>query len=275
VNRPRLDSKTVVIIGGTTGLGLSAAKAFLNSGARVVAVGRNPESVRAAQLELGGDAFVLSADAARSDTAPQAIEQALNRFGGFHGLYHVAGGSGRRMGDGPLHELTDAGWEATLNLNLTSVFYSNRAAVLQFQRQKSGGSILNLTSVLAYSPSPRFFATHAYATAKAAIIGLTCTSAAYYASASIRFNALAPALVETPMAQRAVQDDSIRQFIHTKQPLEGGRVGQPEDTDAAAVFFLSDDSRFITGQVLAVDGGWSVSEGQYPPDPPHPGPGES
>lgn len=275
MNRPRLDSKTVVIIGGTTGLGLSAAKAFLNSGARVVAVGRNPESVRAAQLELGGDAFVLSADAARSDTAPQAIEQALNRFGGFHGLYHVAGGSGRRMGDGPLHELTDAGWEATLNLNLTSVFYSNRAAVLQFQRQKSGGSILNLTSVLAYSPSPRFFATHAYATAKAAIIGLTCTSAAYYASASIRFNALAPALVETPMAQRAVQDDSIRQFIHTKQPLEGGRVGQPEDTDAAAVFFLSDDSRFITGQVLAVDGGWSVSEGQYPPDPPHPGPGES
>jgi NAD(P)-dependent dehydrogenase (short-subunit alcohol dehydrogenase family) len=275
VNRPRLDSKTVVIIGGTTGLGLSAAKAFLNSGARVVAVGRNPESVRAAQLELGGDVFVLSADAARSDTAPQAIEQALNRFGGFHGLYHVAGGSGRRMGDGPLHELTDAGWEATLNLNLTSVFYSNRAAVLQFQRQKSGGSILNLTSVLAYSPSPRFFATHAYATAKAAIIGLTCTSAAYYASASIRFNALAPALVETPMAQRAVQDDSIRQFIHTKQPLEGGRVGQPEDTDAAAVFFLSDDSRFITGQVLAVDGGWSVSEGQYPPDPPHPGPGES
>ena len=275
MNRPRLDSKTVVIIGGTTGLGLSAAKAFLNSGARVVAVGRNPESVRAAQLELGGDAFVLSADAARSDTAPQAIEEALTRFGGFHGLYHVAGGSGRRMGDGPLHELTDAGWEATLNLNLTSVFYSNRAAVLQFQRQKSGGSILNLTSVLAYSPSPRFFATHAYATAKAAIIGLTCTSAAYYASASIRFNALAPALVETPMAQRAVQDDSIRQFIHTKQPLDGGRVGQPEDTDAAAVFFLSDDSRFITGQMLAVDGGWSVSEGQYPPDPPHPGPGES
>ena len=71
------------------------------------------------------------------------------------------------------------------------------------------------------------------------------------------------------MAQRAVQDDSIRQFIQTKQPLEGGRVGQPKDTDAAAVFFLSDDSRFITGQVLAVDGGWSVTEGQYPQDPSH------
>jgi NAD(P)-dependent dehydrogenase (short-subunit alcohol dehydrogenase family) len=269
VNRPRLDSKTVVIIGGTTGLGLSAAKAFLSSGARVVAVGRNPDSVQTAQIELGSDAFVLSADAARSDTAPRAIEEALNRFGGFHGLYHVAGGSGRRMGDGPLHELTDAGWDATLNLNLSSVFYSNRAAVLQFQRQKSGGSILNLTSVLAYSPSPKFFATHAYATAKAAIIGLTRTSAAYYASVNIRFNALAPALVETPMAQRAVQDDSIRQFIQTKQPLEGGRVGQPKDTDAAAVFFLSDDSRFITGQVLAVDGGWSVTEGQYPQDPSH------
>ena len=72
---------------------------------------------------------------------------------------------------------------------------------------------------------------------------------------------IAPALVDTPMAQRAVGNDAIQQFIRAKQPLDGGRVGRPEDLDAAVVYFLSDESRYVTGQVLAVDGGWSVSEG--------------
>ena len=116
-------------------------------------------------------------------------------------------------------------------------------------------------SVLGFSPSPKFFATHAYATAKAAIIGLTTAAAAHYARQNIRFNVLAPALVATPMSQRAQDDEAIMQFIRAKQPLDGGRIGQPEDLDSAAVFFMSDESKFATGQVLAIDGGWSVSEG--------------
>jgi NAD(P)-dependent dehydrogenase (short-subunit alcohol dehydrogenase family) len=118
--------------------------------------------------------------------------------------------------------------------------------------------------VLGWSPSPRFFATHAYAATKAAIIGLTKSAAAYYAPQRIRCNVLAPALVETPMAQRAAADETILQFIRTKQPLEGGRIGQPSDLDAAAVYFMSDGSVFTTGQVLAIDGGWTVSDGQIP-----------
>jgi NAD(P)-dependent dehydrogenase (short-subunit alcohol dehydrogenase family) len=167
------------------------------------------------------------------------------------------------MGDGPLHEITDEGWESTFRLNLTSLFYSNRAAVRQFLGQDSGGTILNMGSVLGHSPSPRYFSTHAYAAAKAAIVGLTTASAAHYASAGIRFNVLAPALVETPMSRRAANDPEILSFIRTKQPLDGGRIGQPSDLDAAAVYFMSDASRFTTGQVLAVDGGWSISEGQW------------
>src|SRR5439155_11188910 len=119
-------------------------------------------------------------------------------------------------------------------------------------------------SVLGFSPSPKFFATHAYAATKSAVIGFTKTSAAYYASQQIRFNVLAPALVETPMAARAAGDETILKFIATKQPLDGGRIGRAEDLDAAVVFFLSDQSRFATGQVLAIDGGWCVAEGQYP-----------
>jgi NAD(P)-dependent dehydrogenase (short-subunit alcohol dehydrogenase family) len=130
-------------------------------------------------------------------------------------------------------------------------------------RQEQGGAILNMGSVLGWSPSPRFFATHAYAAAKAGIIGFTKAIAAYYATQRIRCNVLAPGLVETPMAQRAARNKAILRFIRSKQPLDGGRIGQPADLDAAAIYFMSDESRFVTGQVLAVDGGWCLGEGQY------------
>ncbi len=259
-----LAGKILVVIGGTTGLGLSAARAFVEAGAKVVALGRNEESLQSALAELGDAARGLTGDAADSASAPAAIELARSAFGDFHGLYHVAGGSGRKAGDGPLHELSDEGWDYTMQLNLTSIMYSNRAAVRQFLAQKSEGAILNMGSVLGASPSPHFFATHAYAAAKSAIIGFTKSIAAYYASANIRCNVLAPALVDTPMARRAANDETINAFIHTKQPLDGGRIGHPNDLDAAAVYFMSDGARFTTGQVLSVDGGWSVSEGQVP-----------
>ena len=258
----KLPNKVLVVVGGTTGIGLSAAKAFVEEGAKVVLVGRNAENVKTAQKVFGKSAQAMAGDATEPKTAAKAIQTALKTFGAFHGLYHVAGGSGRKKGDGPLHEITDDGWEYTLHLNLTSLFYSNRAAVQQFLRQKSGGSILNMSSVLGWSPSPRFFSTHAYAAAKAAVIGVTRSAAACYAPQNIRFNALAPALVATPMSKRAQSDEAILQFIASKQPIDGGRIGMPQDLDAAAVFFLSDESKFVTGQVLAVDGGWCVSEGQ-------------
>jgi len=118
--------------------------------------------------------------------------------------------------------------------------------------------------VLAFSPSGQHFATHSYAAAKSAIIGLTRSCASRYAANHIRFNALAPGLVQTSMAQRAAGDPSIMAFIKSKQPLDGGRIGQASDLDAAAVFFMSDSAGFTTGQVLAVDGGWSVTEGLGP-----------
>lgn len=261
-----LADKVIVIVGGTTGLGRAAAAAILASGARgVVVTGRSAESAGRAVAELGARADAVVGDAAEAAHAPAAIARAVERFGGFHGLYHVAGGSGRRMGDGPLHELTDEGWRATVDLNLTSLVYSNRAAVRQFLAQGGGGAILNMGSVLGWSPSPRFFATHAYAATKSAVVGFTRSIASYYAPQSIRANVLAPALVETPMARRAASDRAILDFVSTKQPLDGGRIGRPDDCDGAAVFLLSDSARFVTGQVLAVDGGWTVSEGQIPP----------
>lgn len=261
--QPMLENKKIVIIGGTTGLGLSAAQAFLTAGAKIVVVGRNEESVHSAHTTLGENAIALSGNAIEETTALAAINTCIEKFGDFDGLYHVAGGSGRKMGDGPLHELTLEGWNKTLELNLTSLMLSNQAAVKKLLELKKSGSILNMGSVLGFSPSPKYFVTHAYAAAKSAIIGFTKSIAAYYAQNSIRINVLAPALVETPMAQRAAKDETIQSFIKTKQPLDGGRIGQPQDLDGLAVYFMSDLSKFTTGQVIAVDGGWEISEGQY------------
>ena len=261
-NMKTLADKSLVLIGGTSGLGLSAAQALTSAGASVVVVGRQREKVLAVETELGARCVGHVADATDPATAPAAIQMAVERFGGFHGLYHVAGGSGRRHGDGPLHELTDEGWDFTLNENLTSLFYSNRAAVRQFLKQKSGGSVLNMGSVLGFSPAPQYFSTHAYAAAKAAIIGFTRSIAATYAPHGIRCNVLAPALVATPMSERARADEAILDYVSARQPLHGGGVGMPSDLDGAVVFFMSDQSKFVTGQVLAVDGGWSVSDGR-------------
>jgi len=259
-----LRDKVIVTIGGSTGLGLSAAQAFAAQGARQVIVGRSQDSLDAAIRLIDGSVEPWRGDATDPETAEAAIALAMSQYGRFDGLYHVAGGSGRQWGDGPLHTITDEGWHKTFELNLTSLFLSNRAAVRQFLQNETCGSILNMGSVLGFSPSPQYFVTHAYAATKSAIIGFTQSTAAYYANRGIRLNVICPALVETPMAQRAAEDDIIQRFIRTKQPLDGGRMGQPEDLDAAAVYFMSDGSAFTTGQVLSVDGGWCISEGQIP-----------
>ncbi len=250
-------------MGGTTGMGLAAAKALKENGANLLVIGRNEESCKAAEQELGANTVALSGDATDAKTMQKAIKIAHDRFGIITGLFHVAGGSGRRWGDGPLHAITLEGWNKTMELNLTSMMLSNQAMVNYFLKHKATGVILNMGSVLAYSPSPKYFVTHAYAAAKSAIIGFSKSIAAYYAENNIRVNVIAPGLFSTPMAQRAVEDEKILRFIKTKQPLDGGRPGESEDINNAVLMFLHPQSKFITGQVLAVDGGWTLSEGQY------------
>ena len=255
-------NKKIVIIGGTAGIGLSAAKIFIKHGAYVVVVGRDREHVEEAKKNLDKSGEAIVGDAVDAATSINAINVCVNRFGGFDGLYHVAGGSGRKWGDGPLHQVSLEGWNKTLELNLTSLMFSNQAAINQFIKQKTAGTILNMSSVLGFSPSPEHFSTHAYAAAKSAVIGFSTSIAAYYAKNNIRINVIAPGLVETPMATRAAKDESILSFIKKKQPLSGGRIGRPDDLDGLALYFMSDLSSFTTGQVVAVDGGWSVTEGR-------------
>ncbi|WP_409013945.1 SDR family NAD(P)-dependent oxidoreductase [Dyadobacter sp. CY356] len=252
-----LTNKAIVIIGGTTGLGFSAAKAFVKHGANVVVVGRNPENCLIAELQLGSQARAKQGDATQANTSLEAIQLCIREFGSFDGLYHVAGGSGKKFGDGPLHQLTLSGWNSTLDLNLTSLMLSNQAAVQAFLGMGKGGAILNMSSALDFTPFPGHFSAHAYATAKSAVIGFSRSIAATYAPNNIRINVIAPSIIENPENK----NQQIEEFISAKQTLNGGRFGLPADLDGSAVYFMSDYSKFTTGQTLTIDGGWNLTEG--------------
>jgi NAD(P)-dependent dehydrogenase (short-subunit alcohol dehydrogenase family) len=259
-----LAGKRCLLVGGTGGLGQVAARRFLEEGAHVTLAGHDAGAGQQAVESLAphGPCSFLLCDATQPAQVTDLFAAASVQLGGLDVLYHLAGGSGRRQGDGALHECTDEGWHATLDLNLTSVFLTNRAAVRYFLDQRKPGVILNLASVLALSPAPRYFDTCAYSAAKGAIMSMSRQAAARYAAHGIRVNVLAPGLIDTPMAQRAIADPAIGRYLRTKQPLRGG-PGQPGDCADAAVFLCSDAAGFVTGVVLPVDGGWCLSEGQY------------
>lgn len=259
-----LEGKRCLLVGGTGGLGQAAARRFLEEGATVVLAGHDEEAGRQAVAALAahGPVSFLPGDATCSEQVAALFADAITLMNGLDVLYHLAGGNGRRYGDGPLHECSDEGWDITQAVNLRSVFLTNRAAVRHFLARSASGVILNLASVLALSPSPHHYDTCAYAAAKGAIISLSRQTAARYAAQGIRINVLAPGVIDTPLTRRTVSDPAIQTFLRTKQPLRGG-PGRPEDCADASVFLCSDAARFITGAVLTVDGGWCLSEGQY------------
>ena len=255
----------VCLVTGSTGIAAASARRFAAEGGSVFVVSRSTEHAHGLADELvagGAQAAWAVADLADEADAERAIAAAVGRFGRLDGLFAVAGGSGRRFGDGPIHELTADGWDRTLEINLRSQALTCREVVRQMLAQEpnsSGtrGSILLMGSVTATDPVPAFFATHAYAAAKGATNALMTTMAATYATSGIRVNAVAPSVTATPMATRAASDARIRAFNARKQPLAGPMM-DADEVAHAAVYFLSDESRVVTGQLLKIDGGWSV-----------------
>jgi NAD(P)-dependent dehydrogenase (short-subunit alcohol dehydrogenase family) len=250
---------------------MAAARRFLEEGARVVLADLAGEAQQeaVAALEPLGPVHLVETDVREARSVQALFERALKLLGGrVDVLFHVAGISGRSLGDGPLHECSDAGWQAVMDVNARGTFFTNRAAVRVMRGQKPDafglrGTVVNVGSVLAFSPSPRHFGTLAYAASKGAIQALTLAAAAAYAPVRIRFHLLAPAVIDTPMATRASTDPAIRAYLAAKQPMAGG-PGRAGDVAEAALFLCEPASRFATGTVLPIDGGWCVSEGPEP-----------
>ncbi len=273
MTRPDMFAGRHVLLTGSTGMAASAARAIAAEGGSVFLVSRTEEHLRelADQVRAaGGRPGWHVADLRREADVEAAFDAFHAHFGRLDAVYSVAGISGRRFGDGPIHEATLEGWEAVVAANATSQFLVARAAIRRMLGQRPDGAggrgtLLLMSSTLATHPAPAFFATHAYAATKGAIDALARALAAYYAPRGIRVNAIAPSLVATPMSRRAQDDPAIVAYLAEKQPLAGGPIDADAVT-ATALHLLSDDARMVTGQVVAVDGGWSVSE-------PRPAPG--
>jgi NAD(P)-dependent dehydrogenase (short-subunit alcohol dehydrogenase family) len=263
----KLKGKTI-FIAGASGMAAETACLALAEGARVFAVDRNPDATKSladGQAGSNGSINTYCADLADESSVEAAFRRCIEVFGGFDAVFHAVGISGRRFGDGALHECSLEGWEITHANNATTAFLVSRSALRYFLSRDPvlptnlRGTILTMASVLAYAPQKDFFATHAYAASKGAVISMTRSAAAYYASHRININAIAPGLVASPMSSRAQNDPTILEFIRHKQPLSQSLL-EAKEIAQVALFLLSDAARNITGQVVAVDGGWTVSD---------------
>ncbi len=182
----------VLLVTGSTGIGAATATLASSQGHHVFMVGRD-----------------IYGDLREEAVSDKAAQRCIQEYGSIDALFNVAGISGRRFGDGPLHECSLEGWQATMDNNARTTFLMSRAVLRHWMRDGTPGAILNMSSVLAFSPEPHHFATHAYAASKGAIVALTTSMAAYYAPHGIRVNAIAPGLVRTPMTARAQTDPSV------------------------------------------------------------------
>jgi NAD(P)-dependent dehydrogenase (short-subunit alcohol dehydrogenase family) len=249
-----------IVVTGATGIAAAGARRMVEEGAKVFVISLVEDDCESLVFELkshGADAGFRAADLTVEAQADAAFDAAAEFLGRVDGLFAVVGGSGRRFGDGPAHETTLEAWEATFRLNTYPMFLASRDAIRHMS--PSGGSIVMVGSVLATSPVPELFATHAYAAAKGAVGSFVTSLAAYYAADGIRVNGIAPGLVRTPMSERAAGDAETVAYAARKQPLASGFL-DPGDVASLGVFLLSDDSAQVTGQVIAIDGGWSVIE---------------
>ena len=244
----RLKDKTAIITGGGSGIGLATARAFCKEGAKVILFGRRKEKLISAADELGDSVLIVQGDMTHNDDLDQLINKTLNNFKGIDILVNSAG----LFNGAPLHEISDSQWDGMMDINIRSVFQLTRRVLPIMMTQKSG-SIVHISSILSLIAVPQVAA---YNVSKGALNQFSRSIAVEYGSYGIRSNSICPGLIETDMTADLMKDASLMQEWSKEYPI--GRFGKPEDVASACLFLASDESSFITGTVLPVDGGFTA-----------------
>jgi 3-oxoacyl-[acyl-carrier protein] reductase len=250
----RLAGKVAVITGGASGIGRSTADLFVSEGAKVVIGDRNEELLAQTTAELGAAACAGRQIEVTNESHLEALVAfAVETFGSVDIGVNSAGIGAAA----PVHELAAETWREVIDICLTGVFYSLKHEASQMVAQGGGGSIINISSLNGHQPGEGMAA---YCSAKGGVEMLTRVAAIELGSRGIRVNAIAPGFVQTPLtALIKLVPEVERGFVHNT-PL--GRAGQPEDIAKAALYLASDESSWVSGDSLAVDGG--ATHREYP-----------
>lgn len=242
----KLQGKVAIITGGASGIGAATARLFVEEGAKVVLVDLNVEKGKAFEAELkaqNADALFVKANITSEEEVQNIYKETIAAFGKVDIVFNNAG-IGRVT---PTEELEYAEWRNTVNVDLDGVFLVAREAIREMLKS-GGGTIVNTASMYGWVGSPGSLA---YNAAKGGVINLTRSLALEYATKNIRVNALAPGFIDTPI----IPEES-KEVLKTMTPMR--RLGQSEEMAKAVLFLASDDSSFMTGNVLTVDGGYTA-----------------